>query len=484
MSHNQKSLAFSPMLLLIPGILFSIGLTVTASAAGPDQTAAGGNNGQPLSNPTNAVQYVRRALDNLDLRDDQKTRLNAILDKADRDAAAMADELKDLTPAQRQQRAMPFFQDLRDRIADVLDDAQKQQLMASLPARAAAAVGAAGGAGAAGGGLGAPIIQRVKTAVDQLSGLSEDQKKQIAELIEQTQTKVQDLRQQAANGGDRQKLREQGLQIIDDFRNSMQTILEPQQLQQLRAMMQQAAAQNGGGGSGLRLGGNGRAAATTRPTANSNTERPGRATRPAETAKKAVAANTPAAAQPANPATEVPTSALPGSVAPDFKLQTLDNRLLQLSQYHERVLVIEFGSYTCPAFRDRAAQMEQLKTETSAKATFLVVYTREAHPAGGGWEVERNKDDNISIAAPTDLPGRRELARQAHDVLHISIPMAIDAMDDEVTDSYGGFPNAAVIIGRDGKIAARQNWCDPSGLRRLIDAAGQPRSGELAKDAK
>jgi len=44
-------------------------------------------------------------------------------------------------------------------------------------------------------------------------------------------------------------------------------------------------------------------------------------------------------------------------------------------------------------------------------------------------------------------------------------------MDDAASNAYGGFPNATVIIGRDGSIVARQQWTDPSGLPRLIDAA-------------
>jgi hypothetical protein len=134
------------------------------------------------------------------------------------------------------------------------------------------------------------------------------------------------------------------------------------------------------------------------------------------------------------------------------------------------VLVVEFGSYTCPAFRDRAAGMEQLRKDYSTRAQFLVIYTKEAHPTGG-WEVARNKDEDIRIDQPTTDKGRRELAKKAVDKLNVSLIVAPDKMDDSVATAYGGFPNAAFVIGRDGKVAAYQQWTDPPALRRHIDAA-------------
>ena len=38
-------------------------------------------------------------------------------------------------------------------------------------------------------------------------------------------------------------------------------------------------------------------------------------------------------------------------------------------------------------------------------ADFLIIYTKEAHPVGG-WEVDRNKDDNIRISNAGDMNAR------------------------------------------------------------------------------
>jgi hypothetical protein len=163
-----------------------------------------------------------------------------------------------------------------------------------------------------------------------------------------------------------------------------------------------------------------------------------------------------------------------GDVAPGFSVNRIDGRQFILSQYARRVVVIEFGSLSCPSFRDRAPGMEALRRKFGRRAEFLIIYTREAHPVGG-WEVRRNKEEGIRIEAAADDDGRRVLARQAADALKIKMPVAVDTMDDSVARAYGGFPNAVVVIGRDGRIAARQQWTDPTSLGRVIaEAAAQP----------
>jgi hypothetical protein len=44
-------------------------------------------------------------------------------------------------------------------------------------------------------------------------------------------------------------------------------------------------------------------------------------------------------------------------------------------------------------------------------------------------------------------------------------------MKDSVSSAFGTFPNGAVVIGKDGNIAARQQWTNPDTLRTAIDEA-------------
>jgi hypothetical protein len=125
---------------------------------------------------------------------------------------------------------------------------------------------------------------------------------------------------------------------------------------------------------------------------------------------------------------------------------------------------------SCPVFRSHAQDMEKLKFIEGPRAFFLIVYTREAFPAGDK-NVERNTQEGVSIPQTTTVDDRKAQALEAQRELRITIPMAVDPMDDAVSKTYGGFPNGAVVIGKDGAIAARQEWTNPDTLRQMIDDA-------------
>ena len=101
---------------------------------------------------------------------------------------------------------------------------------------------------------------------------------------------------------------------------------------------------------------------------------------------------------------------------------------------------------------------------------FLIVYTREAFPAGDK-NVERNRDEGVSVPEAKTLNERKAQALETQRELRITMPMAVDSMDDSVSNAFGSFPNGAVVIGKDGNIAARQQWTNPDTLQIAIDEA-------------
>src|SRR5437764_14079388 len=114
--------------------------------------------------------------------------------------------------------------------------------------------------------------------------------------------------------------------------------------------------------------------------------------------------------------------------------------------------------------------MEKLKSDYGPRAQFYIVYAREAHPVGQ-WEVDRNKDEGIQVEQPKTLEARKTLAGAARDKLKITTPLLLDSMDDDAAKSLGASANSAYVINRDGVIAARQEWFEPTALRRAIDQA-------------
>ena len=85
--------------------------------------------------------------------------------------------------------------------------------------------------------------------------------------------------------------------------------------------------------------------------------------------------------------------------------------------------MLEFGSYSSPSFRQRAAKMDELARQYSTRANFLIIYTKEAH-AVGEWEVDRNRDEGVRVAKHADLAARKTAAKDAKQALRITIPIA------------------------------------------------------------
>ena len=143
---------------------------------------------------------------------------------------------------------------------------------------------------------------------------------------------------------------------------------------------------------------------------------------------------------------------------------------MQLSSFKGRIVLLVFGSYSSPMFRQRADAVEQIKREYSTHINPLIIYTRENY-SKGEWDTDRNKSDGISVDQPRDMEGRIAMAKQARDKLRLSVPILLDEMDDTTANNYAGLTNAAVLIGRDEKVLAYQKWFEPYAMRREIDAA-------------
>jgi len=157
-----------------------------------------------------------------------------------------------------------------------------------------------------------------------------------------------------------------------------------------------------------------------------------------------------------------------GAPAPAFRLQRVGvEKIASLQAYAGRPLVIIFGSFTSPTFRDKAAAFEALFRKHKSRVGFLVIYTREAYPVNE-WEPQRNIDEQIKIAAHTTLNERTAMAKLTRDGLKITLDMAVDDIDDAVATAYRATPNGLVLIDSGGKIAYVQRWADPFALDAAI----------------
>jgi len=148
-----------------------------------------------------------------------------------------------------------------------------------------------------------------------------------------------------------------------------------------------------------------------------------------------------------------------GEVAPDFELMDIDGNTVRLSDLRGRPVVLEFGSYTCPIFSDRVPIMEQLARQYP-EATFLVIYTREAHPGehqGPHLSVTEKRSAALKLALEEALTRR----------------VLVDWLDGTVHRAYGGAWDSVYVIDPGGRVLMRQAWNHPQDVAAVLDALRQ-----------
>jgi peroxiredoxin len=486
------------------------------TVASTEPTAEGGRDRGPERRGMMLFERVRDLTSDLKLSAEQNSQIGLILARARQDFADMRADLEKMDPRDRVEHVRDLLTAVQGDIAKQLNpeqakafeqkvDAMREQLRNRLRAEAGAGTAAGAttrpgnqqsgpsrrdGAESPRGQRGAMAFERLKHSLERIE-LSPEQKSRVEQFLRDLKTKTDAIRQEAGGAG--ADVREKVRDLMQESRARLQDILSPAQQQKLRELM-----------TGLRGDGAGRGEPSTQPrrfesrrrrggergTADqSNSEMVGGETMTGETmtgdaaknemnagggemaaaSKSRSASRAARGARVSESAASVSVPAI-GAPAPELGLRKLDGGLIELSSLRGRVIVLEFGSYSSPSFRRRAPAMEQLKRDYGIRAQFFIVYTKEAHPAGG-WEVDRNKDRDISIEQPATADARRQTAQAARDKLKITVPIVLDTMDDEVARKFGAGANSAVVIDRDGRLAARQEWFEPVALRRHIDAA-------------
>lgn len=143
-----------------------------------------------------------------------------------------------------------------------------------------------------------------------------------------------------------------------------------------------------------------------------------------------------------------------GEIAPDFTLKTTDGKKeVTLSKtVGPKPLVLVFGNFTCGPFRSQAGNVEKLYQMYKDRATFVMIYVREAHPTDG-WHSDSNDRVGISVAQPRTYAERVSIAQTCGAKLNLGFPMLVDAIDDTVGARYSGMPSRLYLIDRDGKVA-------------------------------
>ncbi len=153
------------------------------------------------------------------------------------------------------------------------------------------------------------------------------------------------------------------------------------------------------------------------------------------------------------------------SVAPDFTLKTIDGKgEIALSKVvGPKPVVLIFGNFTCGPFRSQAGNVEKLYQRYRERATFVMVYVREAHPVEG-WQLESNKRLGVAVPQPKSYEERVKVAQMCSRRLELGMPMLVDAIGDAVGARYSGMPSRLYLIDRTGRVAFK-NGRGPFGFK-------------------
>lgn len=105
------------------------------------------------------------------------------------------------------------------------------------------------------------------------------------------------------------------------------------------------------------------------------------------------------------------------------------------------------------------------------RAAFLFVYIEEAHPADG-WQMEPNEEEDVVFNQPKEWEERRTVAQTCCQRLELSIPCAVDTIDNAVDNLYAAWPERLVVVDREGRvnhISPQGPWgFDPKAAERAL----------------
>lgn len=317
------------------------------------------------------------------------------------------------------------------------------------------------------------VVERFREALDEVD-LTADQKIKVDKAFEE-------LREKAKGAGlDREQLRD----AADGLRRKLLEILTPAQRESVREKLGQAMRAGPGRGDGRKREAGGPPAVKAGPTTGPSDAMMSGDDRMMGSTMGGAAGGTGVSSGSAgggrrNGAGDSVSPKSPivaiGAAAPDLTAKRMDGTAFKIATFRNRPLVLIFGSYSSPTFRDKAPLLAELAQDYRGKADFFVVYTAEAYPAGDGdKEIDRNREDKVSIEQPKTDSARMAQAKATRAALKLeSIPFLVDDMANGSAKAYTHSPNAVVVISKDGTVAARQDWADPFTLRGLIDEAAR-----------
>lgn len=179
-----------------------------------------------------------------------------------------------------------------------------------------------------------------------------------------------------------------------------------------------------------------------------------------------------------------------GDTVNDFTLYKLDGTAVNLTtviQQTQKPVLLVAGSYTCPVFRDRMTELNQMSTFYGSQLNIYIVYVVEAHPksphvspySGTVWVTSQNQQQGVLYGQPTTYGQRKQIVNTMTTSMTILPEILLDGPCNPWWSTYGPAPNNAYLIDVNGKVRSKNGWFNkaPDNLWCSIDSLLGTNSG-------
>lgn len=169
-----------------------------------------------------------------------------------------------------------------------------------------------------------------------------------------------------------------------------------------------------------------------------------------------------------------------GDTVNDFTLYNTKNQPINLrNELRKGKPVLLLGaSYTCPVYRDKLVELNDLYNKYSQKVSIFIIYTVEAHPridaspySGKENITKQNQQDNILYRQPKTYEQRRGILETMTDSMLTLPEILVDGLCNEWWLNFGPAPNNAYLIDSHGIVFEKHGWFNraPYNMEKSIE---------------
>ncbi len=170
-----------------------------------------------------------------------------------------------------------------------------------------------------------------------------------------------------------------------------------------------------------------------------------------------------------------------GDTVNDFTLFSYNGDTLHLRRELEKgkPVVLVSCSYTCPVYRNKLLQLNNIYSNYSDSVSIFLIYTIEAHPYpdispyfGYVNPGQQNISAGILFPLSRTYADRKQMAWRNDSALAILPPVFLDGTCDQWLRHFGPAPNNAYLITTQGIVFAKHAWFNrpPENLSSDIDS--------------